>query len=81
MDNNNNNRNNRIMKIDETKYYLFGNMGAVWSKEAHIAESGSFSGTTLCGTPMLSSNHVRNHGVEEAQCGKCITIYKEANGN
>ena len=60
-------------------FYMFGNWGAVWSKKAHIAESGSFSGTTLCGVPMLSSNHCQNEKVEDIGCPECLTAYEKLN--
>jgi hypothetical protein len=60
-------------------YYMFGNKGAVWNNKVHIAKSGEFSGTTLCGTPMLSSNHARIEGVKEIGCPTCIKIYNEQN--
>jgi hypothetical protein len=53
-------------------YYMFGNKGAVWANEAHIAHTGS---ETLCGTPMLSSNWARIEGLEEVNCPKCLAIY------
>lgn len=65
------------MKVEklESKFYMFGNKGAMWNNEAHIAESGKFSGETLCGVPMLSSNHCRLNEVKEIGCTKCIEIY------
>lgn len=56
--------------------YLFGNKGAVWSNQVHIAQSGDT--TTLCGTPMLSSNWARIEGVEVAGCPECLA---KANAN
>ena len=56
--------------------YLFGNKGAVWSNKVHIAQSGD--ATTLCGTPMLSSNWARIEGVSEAGCPECLA---KANAN
>ena len=58
----------------EQSYYVFGNKGALWSDAAHIAQSGTFSGETLCGTPMLSSNACK--GVEEIGCEDCKKIYR-----
>lgn len=54
--------------------YLFGNKGAVWSNQVHIAQSGN--ATTLCGTPMLSSNWARIEGVEVAGCPVCLAKAK-----
>jgi len=66
------------MKVSELKesYYMFGNKGNVWSNTAHIAKS-DMSGTTLCGTPMLSNNWARIEKVEEIGCPECLAIYKE----
>lgn len=68
------------MKKSELKanYYIFGNKGNVWSNKCHIAHH-NYSGT-LCGIPMLSSNHARNEGVTEIGCPDCIAIYKEKEG-
>jgi len=65
------------MKVTELKseYYMFGNKGTVWSDNAHIAKSGDME--TLCGTPMLSSNHAGLNDLKEAKCEKCNEIYKE----
>jgi len=52
-------------------YYVFGNKGAMWSDKAHIAGRGS---TTLCGTPMLSSNSCRDM---DPGCPECIDIYRK----
>jgi hypothetical protein len=67
------------MKTSELKasYYMFGNKGALWSNTAHIAQSGSFSGRTLCETPMLSTNWCRIEGVEEIGCPECLEKYKQ----
>lgn len=67
------------MKVSELKseYYLFGNKGTVWSDNAHIAKSGDHR--TLCGTPMLSSNHARLNNLEYAKCEKCNIKYKDLN--
>lgn len=54
-------------------YYQFGNKGAVWSNETHIAKSGQTG--TLCGTPMLSSNWARIYEHKEIGCEKCLAIY------
>ena len=60
----------------EHQFYLFGNKGAVWGKTTHIA-GGNVRGTTLCGTPMLSSNHAAFEGVQEAGCPECIEILEK----
>ena len=67
------------LKVSELKdgYYQFGNKGAVWSNETHIAKSGQ-SGT-LCGTPMLSSNWARIENHTEIGCPKCLQIYNDMN--
>jgi len=57
------------------EFSMFGNKGAVWSNQAHIAQA-DFSGRTLCGIPMLSHNHARIEGVKEIGCKKCIAIYR-----
>lgn len=64
------------MKYLDKEHYLFGNKGAVWSKEVHIAVS-DFSGTTLCGTPMLSSNHAAFEKVETPGCLDCIEKFMD----
>jgi hypothetical protein len=66
------------IKVKDLKpnYYQFGNKGTTWSNTAHIAKSGTFSGT-LCGTPMLSSNWARIDGLEECGCEKCVDIYNQ----
>jgi len=64
------------IKLD-SNFYLFGGKGDVWSKTAHIAQSGSFSGVTLCGKPMLSSNHVQYNNVTEPGCQECINQYEK----
>ena len=58
-------------------FYHFGNKGAVWSNETHIAKSGQ-SGT-LCGTPMLSSNWARINEHPEIGCQKCLSKYSDLN--
>lgn len=69
------------MKVSELKegYYMFGNKGTVWNNTAHIAKSG-FHGTTLCDTPMLSTNWARIEGLEEIGCPECLAKYKEIQG-
>lgn len=57
----------------EKGYYLFGNRGACYSGEIHIGKSGK--STTLCDTPMLSSNYAKTD--DTAGCKECIKIYKE----
>jgi len=59
----------------EKDFYNFGNKGAVFNDEVHIAQSGSFSGVTLCDTPMLSSNHGRYHPT--VGCPTCIEKYEQ----
>jgi hypothetical protein len=58
-------------------YSIFGNKGAVWSNQCHIAQNGSFSGRTLCGVPMLSSNWARIEDIQEIGCKECLAIYNE----
>ena len=55
-------------------YYIFGNKGNVWNDEAHIAKS-DFSGRTLCGVPMLSSNWARIEEVKTIGCPECLKRY------
>lgn len=59
----------------KTNYYIFGNKGNVWSNQCHIAHSGTFSGTTLCGVPMLSSNWARIEQVDHIGCEECKKLY------
>ena len=54
---------------------MFGNKGALWSNAAHIAKSGS--PTTLCSTPMLSTNWCRIEEVKEIGCPECLMEYKK----
>ena len=56
-------------------YYIFGNKGNVWSNECHIGKS-DFSGRTLCGVPMLSSNWARIEEVNTIGCPECNKRYK-----
>ena len=58
----------------KTGYYVFGNKGNVWGNTAHIAKS-DFSGRTLCGVPMLSSNWARIEGVDTIGCPECLARY------
>ena len=55
-------------------YHLFGNKGNVWNNTAHIYKNGQGN---LCGTPALSTNHVKLVGVEVAGCEQCCKAYKE----
>lgn len=66
-----------LTKDLQSPFYMFGNKGSVWSNKVHIAEGGSFSGTTLCGTPMLSSNHAVLEDVKEIGCKNCLGIYND----
>ena len=64
------------MKTKDLKsgFHMFGGKGDVWSKTAHIAQSG-FSPRTLCGKPMLSSNWCKIEEVDEIGCKECIAKY------
>ena len=64
-----------MMSVDQldNNHYMFGNKGAVWSNKVHIAKSGD--AVTLCGTPMLSSNHAKYEGVEHIGCPSCLAKY------
>lgn len=64
------------MKIEylDKEHYLYGNKGACWSNQVHIAKSG-INGT-LCGTPMLATNWAAHWGKDEPGCPECIKIYK-----
>ena len=57
-------------------YYQFGNKGAVWGNETHMAESGK--STTLC-TPMLSFNRAGINKHPEIGCQKCLSKYSDLN--
>jgi hypothetical protein len=59
----------------KTGYSIFGNKGNVWNDECHISKS-DFSGRTLCGVPMLSSNWARIEEVKSIGCPECIKRYK-----
>ena len=63
----------------KTGYYVFGNKGNVWGNTAHIAKS-DFSGRTLCGVPMLSSNWARIEEVKSIGCPECNKLYKQQCG-
>lgn len=56
-------------------YYMYGNKGACWTKNIHIAKSGQ--STTLCGTPMLASNWARIWEEEELGCQDCLNEYNK----
>jgi ssDNA-binding Zn-finger/Zn-ribbon topoisomerase 1 len=60
---------------NQTNYYIFGNKGTVWSNKAHAAKTGE--ATTVCGTPMLSSNWARMEGVTEVGCPECLRRLEE----
>lgn len=74
------NLNSLTMKASNLKnpYYQFGNKGAVWANETHIAESSNSA--TLCGTPMLSSNWARIEEHPTIGCKKCLAVYLEREG-
>jgi hypothetical protein len=59
-------------------YSIYGNKGNVWNNTAHIYKSGTGN---LCGTPALSTNHVRIEGIEVAGCQQCITEYRKQENN
>ena len=59
----------------KTGYYIFGNKGNVWNDAAHIGKS-DFSGRTLCGVPMLSSNWARIEEVKTIGCPRCLELYQ-----
>jgi hypothetical protein len=58
----------------KSNYTLFGGKGNVWNNTAHIYKSGTGN---LCGTPALSTNHVRLEGVTVAGCEECCRIYTQ----
>ena len=68
-----------LYKIDEKDLnkdeYIFGNKGSVWSDEIHIGVSGT--STTICGTPMLSSNWASIEKIKHASCPRCLDKRKE----
>jgi hypothetical protein len=68
------------MKASQLKssFYHYGNKGAVWSNETHIAQSGT-SGT-LCGTPMLATNWARIWEQETVGCPECLAKYLDLQG-
>lgn len=55
-------------------YYMYGNKGACWTDNIHIAKSGQ--STTLCGTYMLASNWARIWEHQSIGCPDCINKYK-----
>jgi hypothetical protein len=61
------------IKYLDSKNYLFGNKGAVWSNEIHIHKTGN-SGSR-CGVPGLSSNWAAIWEKEEAGCPTCIVSF------
>ena len=65
------------LKVSELEngFYQFGNKGHVFNNKTHIAKSGSFSGTTLCDIPMLSSNWATILEHQEICCETCLTEY------
>lgn len=63
----------------KTGYSIFGNKGNVWNDECHISKS-DFSGRTLCGVPMLSSNWARIEEVKLIGCPECNKLYKQQCG-
>ena len=65
-----------VENLKET-YYIFGNKGNVWNNECHIAQSGSWTGRTLCDVPMLSSNWARIEEVNHIGCKQCNKIYNQ----
>jgi len=60
-------------------HMVFGNKGNVWNDTAHISKS-DFSGRTLCGVPMLSSNWARIEEVKSIGCPECNKLYKQQCG-
>lgn len=71
--------NTNQMQVTELKqnHYIFGNKGNVWGNTCHIAEPGK--STTLCGTPMLSTNWARIEKVEHIGCPNCLKMYELEN--
>jgi len=55
-------------------FFIFGNLGNVWSNTAHAYKSGTGN---LCGTPALSSNHAKYHSIEEVGCPECLKLLQE----
>jgi len=67
----------KMIPLSEIKgHYMFGNKGAVWSNQVHLSKSGM--STTLCGTPMLSTNWARIENIQEIGCPECIEIYNNS---
>lgn len=69
------------MDIKDLKngYYAFGNKGAVWNNQVHIAKSGDGTYGTMCGTPMLSNNWARISEHPTIGCPDCLVKYHEQN--
>ena len=67
------------MKTSELKkhFYMYGNKGACWSNEIHIAPSGS--NKTLCGSYMLASNWAMIWEKDEIGCESCLNEYNKIN--
>ena len=65
------------MNVTDLKpgFHQFGNKGAVWNNATHIVKNG-FGSTTLCGTPMLSTNWAEEEGHKTIGCEKCLEVYK-----
>ena len=70
--------NTNQLNVNDLKsgYSIFGNKGNVWSDTAHISKS-DFSGRTMCGVPMLSSNWARIEEVKTIGCPECIKLYNQ----
>lgn len=66
--------------MDEDKliagFYQFGGKGDVWNNTTHISQNASMS-TTLCGKPMLSTNHARIEKHKNIGCEVCLTKYND----
>lgn len=56
-------------------YFIYGNKGNLWNNTAHLAKIGYSS--TLCGIPMLSTNHCKLNNITTVGCEKCINIYND----
>ena len=57
-------------------FSIFGNKGNLVSDNCHICQDGMFS-TTLCRTPMLSTNWARITEHQTIGCPKCLEIYEQ----
>jgi len=68
----------------KSPFYHYGNKGAVWNNETHIAMSGTYggflSGSTLCGTPMLSTNWADIWEHPTIGCPDCLKKWLELEG-